>query len=126
MALGAKHPSIRRFDKPVLSLSKGSAATQDERRSQEMPKAKVGVLISGRGSNMEDLLYAAKHPSCPSEIVLFAAHDPEAPALALAAAEGVSTFGQRHKGIKRAELAGAQHATPAEAAEECERGKRGC
>src|SRR3546814_20017836 len=69
MALGAKHPSIRRFDKPVLSLSKGSAATQDERRSQEMTKAKVGVLISGRGSNMAALLYAAKHPSCPYEIV---------------------------------------------------------
>src|SRR3546814_15094201 len=87
MALGAKHPSIRRFDKPVLSLSKGSAATQDERRSQEMTKAKVGVLISGRGSNMAALLYAAKHPSCPYEIVLVAANDPEAPGLALAAAE---------------------------------------
>src|SRR3546814_19183315 len=77
MALGAKHPSIRRFDKPVLSLSKGSAATQDERRSQEMTKARVGVLISGRGSNMAALLYAAKHPSCPYEIVLVAANDPD-------------------------------------------------
>ncbi|HKY82082.1 MAG TPA: phosphoribosylglycinamide formyltransferase [Sphingobium sp.] len=69
-----------------------------------MAKAKVGVLISGRGSNMAALLYAAKHPSCPYEIVLVSANDPEAAGLALAAAEGVPTFAQSHKGMKRAEF----------------------
>jgi formyltetrahydrofolate-dependent phosphoribosylglycinamide formyltransferase len=69
-----------------------------------MMKAKVGVLISGRGSNMAALLYAAKAENCPYEIVLVAANDPQAPGLALAAAEGVPTFGHSHKGLKRAEF----------------------
>jgi phosphoribosylglycinamide formyltransferase 1 len=69
-----------------------------------MQKAKVGVLISGRGSNMAALLYAAKHPSCPYEIVLVAANDPQAAGLILAQAEGVPAFAQSHKGMKRAEF----------------------
>jgi phosphoribosylglycinamide formyltransferase 1 len=69
-----------------------------------MAKAKVGVLISGRGSNMAALLYAAKHPSCPYEIVLVAANDPEAAGLTLAQAEGIPTFAQSHKGLKRTEF----------------------
>lgn len=69
-----------------------------------MQKAKVGVLISGRGSNMAALLYAAKAEDCPFEIVLVAANDPQAPGLALAAAEGIATFAHSHKGMKRAEF----------------------
>jgi formyltetrahydrofolate-dependent phosphoribosylglycinamide formyltransferase len=67
-------------------------------------KAKVAVLISGRGSNMAALLYAAKAEDCPYEIVLVAANDPEAPGLTLAAAEGVAIFAHSHKGVKRAEF----------------------
>lgn len=69
-----------------------------------MAKAKVGVLISGRGSNMAALLYAAKAETCPFEIVLVAANDPDAPGLTLAAAEGIATFAHSHKGLKRAEF----------------------
>ncbi|MFZ2995391.1 phosphoribosylglycinamide formyltransferase [Sphingobium sp.] len=69
-----------------------------------MTKAKVAVLISGRGSNMAALLYAAKAPDCPYEIVLVAANDPLAPGLTLAAAEGIAIFGHSHKGHKRAEF----------------------
>ena len=69
-----------------------------------MQKAKVGILISGRGSNMAALLYAAKHPTCPYEIVLVAANDPDAAGLILAQAEGIPTFAQSHKGLKRAEF----------------------
>ncbi len=69
-----------------------------------MVKAKVGILISGRGSNMAALVYAAKIPDCPYEVVLVAANDPEAPGLKLAAAEGIPTFGLSHKGMKRAEF----------------------
>lgn len=69
-----------------------------------MSKAKVAVLISGRGSNMAALLYAAKADTCPYEIVLVAANDPDAAGLTLAAAEGIATFGQSHKGMKRAEF----------------------
>lgn len=53
---------------------------------------------------MAALLYAAKAADCPYEIVLVAANDPDAAGLALAAAEGIATFGQSHKGMKRAEF----------------------
>lgn len=69
-----------------------------------MAKARVGVLISGRGSNMAALVYAAKRPDCPYEIVMVAANDPDAPGLRLAEAEGIATFGLPHKGMKRAEF----------------------
>lgn len=51
---------------------------------------RVAVLISGRGSNMAALLYAAKRPDCPYEVVLVASDKPEAPGLTLARAEGVA------------------------------------
>lgn len=66
-------------------------------------RARVGVLISGRGSNMAALLYAAKHPDCPYEIALVAANDPDAPGLQLAEAEGIATFAHSHKGLSRDE-----------------------
>ena len=65
-------------------------------------KARVGVLISGRGSNMAALLYASKLPDCPYEVVLVASNEPDAAGLRLAQAEGVATFAQSHKGLKRA------------------------
>ncbi len=67
-------------------------------------RARIGVLISGRGSNMAALLYAARADDCPYEIALVAANDPEAPGLAIAAAEGVATFARAHKGHKRADF----------------------
>tara|TARA_R110000782_G_scaffold78276_8_gene155443 strand:+ start:97894 stop:98478 length:585 start_codon:yes stop_codon:yes gene_type:complete len=69
-----------------------------------MAKARVAVLISGRGSNMAALVYAAKAESCPYEVVLVASNDPEAPGLEFAAAEGIATFAHSHKGLKRAEF----------------------
>lgn len=67
-------------------------------------KARVAVLISGRGSNMAALVYAAKRADCPYEIVLVASNDPEAQGLEFARAEGIATFGHSHKGLKRAEF----------------------
>lgn len=67
-------------------------------------KARVAVLISGRGSNMAALVYAAKALDCPFEIVLVASNDPEAAGLELARAEGIPTFAHSHKGLKRAEF----------------------
>lgn len=69
-----------------------------------MAKARVAVLISGRGSNMAALVYAAKHPECPFEVVLVAANDRYASGLKLATAEGIPVFAQSHKGLKRAEF----------------------
>ncbi len=69
-----------------------------------MPRARVGVLISGRGSNMAALLYASQAPDCPYEIVIVAANDPDAPGLELAEAEGIATFARDHRGLKRSEF----------------------
>lgn len=69
------------------------------------PKARVGVLISGRGSNLAALLHASRlDPACPYEIVLVGSNDPEAAGLTMAAAEGLPIFAHSHKGLKRAEF----------------------
>jgi phosphoribosylglycinamide formyltransferase-1 len=52
-------------------------------------KARVGVLISGRGSNMEALIRAAQAPDCPYEVVLVLSNKPEAGGLELARSLGV-------------------------------------
>ena len=52
-------------------------------------RARVAILISGRGSNMAALIYAAKAADCPYEIVLVTGDRPDAPGLELAEAEGV-------------------------------------
>ncbi len=64
-------------------------------------KAKIAVLISGSGTNMAALLYAAKHPDCPYEIVLVASNNADAAGLTLAKAEGIATFAHPHKGLTR-------------------------
>ena len=69
-----------------------------------MTKARIAVFISGRGSNMAALLYAAKAADCPYEIVLVAANDPNAPGLRLAKAEGIATFAHSHKGTPRVQF----------------------
>ena len=64
-------------------------------------KAKVAVLISGSGTNMAALLYAAKAESCPYELVLVASNNPDAPGLKVAEAEGIATWALSHKGMNR-------------------------
>jgi phosphoribosylglycinamide formyltransferase 1 len=56
------------------------------------PKARlrVGVLISGRGSNLQALIEAAADPAYPGEIVLVISNRPEAPGLAHAARAGIA------------------------------------
>ncbi len=66
-----------------------------------MAKARVAALISGAGTNMAALLYAAKHPDARYEIVLVASNNPDAAGLNLAAAEGIPTFAHSHSGLSR-------------------------
>lgn len=54
-----------------------------------MSRARVGVLISGRGSNMEALIDAARAPDCPYEVVLVLSNRPDAGGLELAREMGV-------------------------------------
>ena len=55
-----------------------------------MTRTKVAILISGRGSNMAALIYAARADDCPYEIALVTGDRPDAPGLALAEAEGIA------------------------------------
>jgi phosphoribosylglycinamide formyltransferase-1 len=75
-----------------------------------MSRARVAVLISGTGTNMAALLYAAKAADCPFEIALVASNNPDAAGLKLAAAEGVPTYALSHKGMTRADHDAAIHA----------------
>jgi formyltetrahydrofolate-dependent phosphoribosylglycinamide formyltransferase len=69
-----------------------------------MAKSRIGILISGRGSNMEALIAAARAPDCPYEVVLVASNDPEAAGLKTAQNAGIGTFAHPHKGLQRAEF----------------------
>ncbi len=60
-------------------------------------KPQVGILISGRGSNMTALLDAAGQPGFPGEIALVLANRPDAPGLAAAAAAGIATAVVDHR-----------------------------
>ena len=66
---------------------------------------RVGVLISGRGSN---LLALAEHrrrdPERPYSIVLAASNVPEARGLVLAKRLGIPSWAQSHQGLERAEF----------------------
>jgi phosphoribosylglycinamide formyltransferase-1 len=57
----------------------------------ESVRKRVGVLISGRGSNLQALLDACADPGFPAEIVLVISNQAEAPGLARAARAGVPT-----------------------------------
>jgi phosphoribosylglycinamide formyltransferase 1 len=67
-------------------------------------KRRVGVLISGRGSNMAALLHAARAPDYPADIVQVVCSRPHAPGIALAAEAGVpvAVIDHRHFGKDRA------------------------
>lgn len=62
-----------------------------------MARLKVGVLISGRGSNMQALIDAAGAPDFPAEIVLVVSNEPAAAGLARAHDAGVATLAVDHR-----------------------------
>ena len=63
--------------------------------------ARVGVLVSGRGSNLQALLDAAADPWFPADIVKVVANVPGAYALDRAAGAGVATALVEHRGRTR-------------------------
>jgi phosphoribosylglycinamide formyltransferase 1 len=60
-------------------------------------RKRVGVLISGRGSNMSALIAAAKSADFPAEIVVVGSNKADAAGLASAATNGIATFAINHK-----------------------------
>ncbi len=83
-----------------------------------MAKARVGVLISGRGSNMMSLVEAARQADCGYEIAIVASDKPDAAGIAWARAEGLTVFTLSPKALPKAEYeASIDHALRAAGAE---------
>jgi phosphoribosylglycinamide formyltransferase 1 len=62
-----------------------------------MKRLKLAILISGRGSNMEALVRAAKSPDYPAEPVLIFSNRADAAGLAFAEAAGIRALAIDHK-----------------------------
>jgi phosphoribosylglycinamide formyltransferase-1 len=60
-------------------------------------RKRVGVLISGRGSNLQALIGAAKGPDFPAEIVLAVSNVPGAQGLARAKSAGIPALALDHR-----------------------------
>jgi formyltetrahydrofolate-dependent phosphoribosylglycinamide formyltransferase len=78
----------------MSDIASGSAGADTERR------VRVGVLISGRGSNLAALIDAARDPAYPAEIVLVVANAPAAGGLEIARAAGIATATIDHRPFK--------------------------
>jgi len=66
-------------------------------RTLPASKKRVAILISGRGSNMQALIQAAKSSDYPAEIVGVFSNKADAPGLDYAKANGVATATSSHK-----------------------------
>lgn len=66
-------------------------------------KKRVGILISGRGSNMRSLIAAAENPEFPAEIELVVSNVGNAEGLAHAAAADIPTIAIPHKAFESRE-----------------------
>ena len=62
-----------------------------------MKTARVAVLISGRGSNMQALIEAARSEDYPAKIALVIANQPDAGGLEIAAAAGIEALALDHR-----------------------------
>lgn len=62
-----------------------------------MTRARVGVLISGGGSNMHALVKASRAADYPAEIVCVVSNKPDAGGLKIAVDEGIATHVVNHK-----------------------------
>jgi phosphoribosylglycinamide formyltransferase 1 len=60
-------------------------------------KTRVGILISGRGSNMMSLVEAAHAAEYPAQIAVVISNRPEAAGLSWAKSKGIPTFAIDHK-----------------------------
>lgn len=61
------------------------------------PRRRVGILISGRGSNMMALVEAARAPDYPAEIACVVSNRPAAAGLAWAREQGIAAHAVDHK-----------------------------
>jgi phosphoribosylglycinamide formyltransferase-1 len=66
-------------------------------------KKRVGVLISGRGSNMKALVEASRQPDAPFEIACVVSNKADAGGIAWAKNQGIATHVISHKGFSTRE-----------------------
>lgn len=64
--------------------------------AETQKRVRTGVLISGRGSNLQALIDGCADPAFPAEIGLVLSNDPDAGGLKRAAAAGIETAVVRH------------------------------
>ena len=62
-----------------------------------MARRRVGILISGRGSNMRALIEAAKAPNYPADIVHVISNEPDAAGLEFARSHGIAIAIVNHR-----------------------------
>ena len=62
---------------------------------------KIGIQISGRGSNMQALVAACADPEFPADVALVISNDPKAAGLEWADGQGILTAAISHKGMDR-------------------------
>jgi phosphoribosylglycinamide formyltransferase-1 len=75
-----------------------------------MARKRVGILISGRGSNMASLIERAKQPGCAYEVACVISNRPDAKGLETAASQGIATAALDHKQLgSREALDAAMH-----------------
>lgn len=60
-------------------------------------RRKVGILISGRGTNMQALIKASENPAYPAEIAVVISNRPDAKGIEFAKARGIATEIIDHK-----------------------------
>jgi len=68
-----------------------------------MDRKRVGILISGRGSNMASLIAAAKSENCTYEIACVISNRPDAKGLQLAQNTGIPVVALDHKTLRTRE-----------------------
>lgn len=62
-----------------------------------MARLKTGILISGRGSNLEALIEACRDPAFPAEITTVISNKPDAAGLGFAREAGIATVALDHR-----------------------------
>jgi len=64
-----------------------------------MARKRVGILISGRGSNMASLIARSAQPGCAYEVACVISNRPDAKGLQTAASHGIATVALDHKAL---------------------------
>ena len=70
-----------------------------------MKKKRVGILISGRGSNMRAIIEAARDPLYPCEVACVVSNRPDAEGLDYARSQNISAQAIDHRNYQSREAA---------------------